>query len=88
VLAIDVGEELATVRRYAQDHALPWTVLLDASGVAVGRFGAIGTPSHYFIGADGRIQSRAFGRLQYSEMDGRVREMVVRAGSPQEAPSG
>jgi peroxiredoxin len=76
VLAIDIGEEMATVRRYAQDHALPWTVLIDASGAAVDRFGAIGTPSHYFIGADGRIQSRAFGRLRYLEMEGRLRELV------------
>jgi peroxiredoxin len=88
VLAIDVGEEMATVRRYAQDHALPWTVLIDASGAAVDRFGAIGTPSHYFIGADGRIQSRAFGRLRYPEMDGRIRELVGPVSSMQGAPSG
>ncbi len=69
LLAIDVGEDAADVRRYAKAHNLPWTLLLDASGAAVDAFGAIGTPSHYFIAADGTIQSRAFGRLRSAEMD-------------------
>lgn len=68
LLAIDVGEDADVVRRYVEERDLPWTVLLDASGAAVDAFGAIGTPSHYFIGADGRIQSRAFGRIELAEM--------------------
>lgn len=68
LLAIDVGEGAGVVRRYAEARGLPWTVLLDESGAAVEAFGAIGTPSHYFVGPDGMIQSRAFGRLDYVEM--------------------
>jgi peroxiredoxin len=68
LVAIDVGEEADVVRRYVEERDLPWTVLLDGSGAAVDTFGAIGTPSHYFVATDGRIQSRAFGRLTYAEM--------------------
>ena len=82
LLAIDVGENADVVRRYVEQRELPWTVLIDDSGAAVDAFGAIGTPSHYFIGADGSIQSRAFGRLRYAEMAARVSTLL---GERQEA---
>ena len=80
LLAIDVGEEADTVRDYAADRDLPWTILIDESGAAVDAFGAIGTPSHYFIAADGTIQSRAFGRLRYAEMAERLASLVEGGG--------
>ena len=76
LLAIDVGEDTDVVGRYVEQRDLPWTVLIDDSGVAVDAFGAIGTPSHYFIGVDGSIQSRAFGRLRYAEMEARVATLL------------
>lgn len=76
LLAIDVGEDTDVVRRYAEEHDLPWTILIDESGATVDAFGAIGTPSHYFIAADGTIQSRAFGRLRYAEMDERLAALM------------
>lgn len=72
LVAIDVGEDTDVVRRYADERDLPWTILIDESGATVDAFGAIGTPSHYFIAADGTIQSRAFGRLRYAQMDQRL----------------
>jgi peroxiredoxin len=76
LLAIDIGEDAGTVRRYAEARDLPWTILLDGSGAAVEAFGAIGTPSHYFIAADGTIQSRAFGRLEYTEMEEHLQSLL------------
>ena len=76
LLAIDVGEDNDVVGRYVEQRDLPWTVLIDDSGAAVDAFGAIGTPSHYFIGADGSIQSRAFGRLPYAEMEARLIALI------------
>lgn len=76
IVAIDVGEDTDVVRRYAEERDLPWTILIDESGAAVDAFGAIGTPSHYFIAADGTIQSRAFGRLRYAEMDERLAALI------------
>ncbi len=69
VLAIDAGEAADDVRRYVEERRLPWRIALDASLQAYDAFGAIGTPTHYFIGRDGRIASRAFGRLSRSEME-------------------
>ena len=76
LLAIDVGEDTDVVRRYAEERDLPWTILIDESGATVDAFGAIGTPSHYFIAADGTILSRAFGRLRYAEMEERLAAVI------------
>jgi peroxiredoxin len=76
LVAIDVGEDTDVVRRYAEERDLPWTILIDESGATVDAFGAIGTPSHYFIAADGTIQSRAFGRLRYAEMEERLAALI------------
>lgn len=76
LLAIDVGEDAEVVSRYAEERNLPWTILIDRSGATVDAFGAIGTPSHYFIATDGMIRSRAFGRLRYPEMQERLASLV------------
>lgn len=72
VLAIDVGEEPDTVRGYVEDRQLPWVVLIDSDGSAVAAYGAIGTPTHYFIDRQGIIRARAFGALSREEMEGYV----------------
>ena len=76
LVAIDVGENTDVVRGYAGERDLPWTILIDESGATVDAFAAIGTPSHFFIAADGTIQSRAFGRLRYAEMDERLAALM------------
>ncbi len=86
LLTIDVGEEANIVRRYVEGRDLPWTVLLDESGTAVDAFGAIGTPIRYFIGADGTIVSRAFGRLSYAEMDDHLATLIGVGGAQPTPP--
>jgi thiol-disulfide isomerase/thioredoxin len=69
MLAVDVGEDPQVVQRYAKEHRLPWTVLIDVEGSTVSAYGAIGTPTHYFIDRQGMIRSRAFGALTQDEME-------------------
>lgn len=69
VLAIDAGEPVVDVRRYVEERQLPWTIALDPELQAYDAYGAIGTPTHYFIDRDGRIASRGFGRLELAEME-------------------
>jgi cytochrome c biogenesis protein CcmG, thiol:disulfide interchange protein DsbE len=69
VLAIDVGEDPQVVGTYVEDRDIPWTVLLDRDGSAVAAYGAIGTPTLYFIDRRGIIRSRAFGALDREEME-------------------
>lgn len=80
VLAIDAGEPAADVRRYAEERQLPWTIALDQDLSAYDAYGAIGTPTHYFIDRDGRIAGRAFGRLGLAEMEAQVHAILGDAG--------
>lgn len=69
VLAIDAGEPAEDVRRYVAERRLPWRIALDPGRRTFEAYGAIGTPTHYFVDRDGRIISRAFGRLELDEME-------------------
>lgn len=72
IVAIDVGEPIEDVRDYTASHRLPYPIAIDADGTAQAAFGAIGTPTHYFVDPGGVIRDRAFGRLTRSEMERRV----------------
>lgn len=72
IVAIDVGEPIEDVRDYAESHRLPYPVAIDVEGTALAAYGAIGTPTHYFIDPDGVIRDRAFGRLTRAEMERRL----------------
>lgn len=72
ILAIDVGEPIDEVRDYARSHGLRYPIAIDVDGRAQAAYGAIGTPIHYFVGSDGVIRDRAFGRLTRAEMERRV----------------
>lgn len=79
VLAIDAGEPAEDVRRYVDARRLPWRIALDPELQALDAYGAIGTPTHYFIGRDGRIASRAFGRLELVEMEADLAQILDEA---------
>ena len=77
VLAIDTGEPAEDVRRYVEERRLPWRIALDPELKAFNAYGAMGTPTHYFIDRAGRIASRAFGRLEFDEMEGHVAKILA-----------
>jgi cytochrome c biogenesis protein CcmG/thiol:disulfide interchange protein DsbE len=75
VLAIDAGEPAEDVRRYVEERRLPWRIALDPDLTAFDAYGAIGTPTHYFVDRDGVIASRAFGRLTLDEMEAHLAQI-------------
>lgn len=56
VLAIDADDPAAEVGRYVEERQLPWTIALDPDLQAYDACGAIGTPTHYIVDRDGRIE--------------------------------
>jgi peroxiredoxin len=55
VLAINLGEPHKKVVRYAQEHGLKLTILLDSRGKAAQAFGVVGLPATLVIDPEGRI---------------------------------
>jgi cytochrome c biogenesis protein CcmG/thiol:disulfide interchange protein DsbE len=72
VLGVNVGEPVDEVRDYVRSHNLRYPIVIDTDGRAQAAYGTIGTPTHYFVDANGTIRDRAFGRLTRAEMELRV----------------
>lgn len=79
VVGIDVGEPAEDVRNYARSHGLPYPIAIEQNGDARRAYGAIGTPTHFFVSADGVIRNRAFGRLTREEMDEHLASILAAA---------
>lgn len=62
-LAISVDEPAATVRRFAQEHDIPFTILLDEGGKVASDYGVSSIPVTFFIGRDGEIIVRYMGQM-------------------------
>lgn len=67
LLLIDIMEEKEKVLKYVSEHNIKLPILLDISGEASKVFQVNGTPSHFFINADGKIFSAKPGFMTNEE---------------------
>lgn len=72
VVAVDVQEDVDTVRRYVQTYGLGYRVGLDTYAAIMRTYGVFGLPTHYFIDRQGVIRDRYFGPLKRDQMEQRV----------------
>ena len=52
VIAISVGEEAETVKKYIEDGGYDFDVYLDKEGTLASKFGVTGFPTSLFLGKD------------------------------------
>jgi peroxiredoxin len=69
VLAIDVQEDVGTIRGYAERYGLTYTIGVDTYAAIMKTYGVFGLPTHYFIDRTGVIRYRYFGPLKRDQMD-------------------
>jgi cytochrome c biogenesis protein CcmG/thiol:disulfide interchange protein DsbE len=69
VLAINAGEDLATVKNYVQARGFTFSVLLDPEWKAEALFGIMAYPTSVFIDQNGIIQARYVGGLNEKVLD-------------------
>ena len=72
VVAVDVQEDVDTVRRYTQRYGLGYRIGLDTYAAIMRTYGVFGLPTHYFIDRSGVIRDRYFGPLKRDQMEQRV----------------
>ncbi len=72
VVAVDVQEDVDTVRRYVQTYGLGYHVGLDTYAAIMKTYGVFGLPTHYFIDRQGVIRDRYFGPLKRDQMEQRI----------------
>ncbi|TCJ11629.1 TlpA family protein disulfide reductase [Parasulfuritortus cantonensis] len=61
VLAVNVGQDHATASAFITRLAIHYPALLDEQAEITRRYGVIGLPTTYFVGADGVIKAKAVG---------------------------
>jgi cytochrome c biogenesis protein CcmG, thiol:disulfide interchange protein DsbE len=69
VLSIAIQEDAPTAKTYAERAGLTFPTVADPRTEIARRFGLFGTPTHYFIGRDGRVEEIRLGGLQPEDMD-------------------
>jgi peroxiredoxin len=69
IVAVDLQEPKDTVRKFAADRSLTFTVLLDASGEIGGAWGAQSIPTTYLIDRTGGIIARSVGGREWDDAD-------------------
>jgi cytochrome c biogenesis protein CcmG, thiol:disulfide interchange protein DsbE len=76
VLAVFIDESSDDVGAYAQRAGLTFPIAVDQGEAIAATYRTLGIPTHFFIGADGRIEDIRIGALPRSEMDRAVAAIV------------
>ena len=69
LLAVDVQEKPDTVRKFAEKEGLPFTVLLDETGLVATYYRVTAYPTTFFVDTNGIIQSWQRGTLSKTTLD-------------------
>jgi peroxiredoxin len=76
ILAIDMEEDLRTVRRWIEQGGFTFTFLLDSEGEQVKRYNVTAAPTSYFVDRGGVIKDLKLGALSRTEMQAKVQQLV------------
>ena len=68
ILAVNVGENKATVSNFIMDNQLDFPVVLDQNRSTAQNYLVRGIPTSYFLDQDGIIQEKVVGAISYERM--------------------
>jgi peroxiredoxin len=71
VLAIDIQEDGARVKAFAERSLLSMPVLLDRDGAVTRRYGVTATPTVFLVARDGTLVGKALGTKAWRSPAGR-----------------
>ncbi len=72
VLAIDVREKRAIVKRYAENKNLPFPVLLDTRGKVAHDYGIRAHPAHFLVNRKGELVASTMGARKWTSKKNRA----------------
>jgi cytochrome c biogenesis protein CcmG, thiol:disulfide interchange protein DsbE len=76
VVAVFISESASDIAGYAQRAGLTFPIAVDESTAIASAYRNMGIPTHYFIGADGKVREIRIGALHLDEMDRAVAALV------------
>jgi cytochrome c biogenesis protein CcmG, thiol:disulfide interchange protein DsbE len=77
VLAVDVQEPTAAVRRFVAARGLGYDIGLDPTAAVQALYGQTGLPTHVFIDGQGVIRDRYLGQMTGDIMDEHLRSIIA-----------
>lgn len=76
VLGVFINEPAADVSGYAGRAGLTFPIVVDPNADIAAAYRSMGIPTHFFIGADGKVREVRIGALPKDEMDRAVAALV------------
>jgi peroxiredoxin len=77
ILAVNMEEDQARVRRWVEQGGFTYTFVLDSDGEQVKRYNVKAAPTSYFIGRDGAIRDLKLGAISRAEMQAKVAKLLA-----------
>ncbi|MBI3637524.1 MAG: TlpA family protein disulfide reductase [Candidatus Rokubacteria bacterium] len=72
VLAINIQEDAATVKAWADEKKVTVPIVLDESGAVTRQWGVTATPTAFVLGRDRRVVGKAIGTKEWTSERGRA----------------
>jgi thiol-disulfide isomerase/thioredoxin len=76
IVAVNMEEDPATVRRWITSGNYGFTFVLDSEGQQVKRYNVKAAPTSYFVGRDGVIHDLKLGQISRAEMVAKLDKLV------------
>lgn len=77
VLAVNLGEEQATVRDYVQRTGLPFPIALDGDSSISATYRIVGIPTHFFVDANGIVREQRIGSMSKKTIDKKLAALIA-----------
>jgi peroxiredoxin len=78
ILAVFISESSTDIGSYASRAGLTFPIAVDQQTVIASQFRTMGIPTHFFIGADGRIKDVKLGALDPTTIDSEVQAILAK----------
>jgi thiol-disulfide isomerase/thioredoxin len=76
IVAVNMEEDAATVRRWMDSGGYTFTFVLDSDGQQVKRYNVKAAPTSYFVGRDGVIHDLKLGQISRAEMVAKLEKLL------------
>lgn len=76
VLAVNAGQDPATVAAFISRIGVSYPALIDEASDIARRYGVVGLPTTYFLGRDGRIRSKVVGEADEATFERLATELL------------
>jgi peroxiredoxin len=76
VLAVNAGQDRATVAAFVGKLGISYPALLDEDAATAKRYGVVGLPTTYFIDRQGIVRAKIIGEADADTFERRLRELL------------